>query len=668
VSLNADGSFTYTPNANFYGTDTFTYQAQDEDDGVSDPVTVTIDVIAVNDAPSFSVGPDQSVHAGSGAQAVVGFAQDIVAGPENEGDQRVTFLVETDSPELFAVTPTISPRGTLAYTTSEIGVGTATVTVVLQDSGGTENGGQDSSAPQTFTIALTNQAPEATDDEASTLHNMPVSIDVLGNDTDPDGDTVALDSVSDPANGAVSVGDDGLVTYTPDEGFSGTDSFTYVVADPFGGIDTGLVTVTVAEPAELELSGGEAADDGEPDTFRVVLAGDSLELWYGESLRERFPYVATGTITVTGSSDNDTLVIDFTGGNPIPDSGIVFDGGGPEDDDLLVLEGEAGSVSHDFTGASSGTVDVDGGVISYTGLEPIVDGLLAAERTFTFSDEMDVVTLGDDDVAGNGFSRIDSPNSERVDFRNPTETLTVDTGDGTDVVTVGPLDAEGASPAVAILLGPGDDVVDATEYDDGIQVSGGDGTDVVLGSGGNDVIDGEDGNDILVGNDGDDVISGGNGDDVLLGSGGDDTLSGDSGTDVLIGGSGSDALDGGDGFDISLGGESEAARKRSSASKRVKEKTTARRRQKVMQKVAPKGLMTYEESVVTKSVFTTSWSSATGTRTGGGTLGAGMGRVVAHVSWAGTGASLGRGGVRGRGRFSYSASWSSAFTLDWMSW
>jgi Ca2+-binding RTX toxin-like protein len=545
-------------------------------------------------------------------------------------------------------------------------VGTATVTVVLQDSGGTENGGQDSSAPQTFTIALTNQAPEATDDEASTLHNIPVSVDVLENDTDPDGDGIALDSVSDTENGAASIGDDGLVTYTPNEGFSGTDSFTYVVADPFGGTDTGLVTVSVAAPAELELSGGEAADDGEPDTYRVVLAGDSLELWYGETLRERFPYVATGTITVTGSSDNDTLVIDFTGGNPIPEDGIAFDGGGPEDDDLLVLEGEAGSVSHGFTGPGSGTVDVDDGLVSYTGLEPIIDGLLVAERSFTFSDDMDVVTLGDDDEAGNGFSRIDSPNSERVDFRAPTETLTVSTGDGTDVVTLETLDAEGASPAVVLLLGPGADAVNATDYTEGIQVSGGEGMDVVLGSAGDDLIDGQDGNDILFGQDGDDILYGGSGDDVLFGGRGDDTLYGGPGTDVLIGGSGSDALDGGDGFDISLGGEREAVRKRSSASKRVKEKTTARRREKVVQKAAPKELKAYEESSVTKSAFSTSWSSATGTRTGRGTLEAGMDRL-GFTSWTRIGASLGRG-MRGGGRFAFAWDVGSAFTLDWMSW
>jgi hypothetical protein len=96
-----------------------------------------------------------------------------------------------------------------------------------------------------------NLPPLAVDDTATTDEDVPVTIPVLDNDSDPNGDTIAVDSVTQPPNGTVVVNPDGTVTYTPDAAFSGTDSFTYTVcevAPPLGGepqCDTATVTVTV---------------------------------------------------------------------------------------------------------------------------------------------------------------------------------------------------------------------------------------------------------------------------------------------------------------------------------------------------------------------------------------------------------------------------------------
>ena len=84
----------------------------------------------------------------------------------------------------------------------------------------------------------------ANDDTAATDEDTPVTIDVLGNDSDIDGDTLSVDSVTDPANGSV-VNNDTDVNYTPDANFTGSDAFTYPVSDGHGGTDTATVTITV---------------------------------------------------------------------------------------------------------------------------------------------------------------------------------------------------------------------------------------------------------------------------------------------------------------------------------------------------------------------------------------------------------------------------------------
>ncbi len=90
-----------------------------------------------------------------------------------------------------------------------------------------------------------NTAPTARNDSATTEENDPVAIAVLSNDSDADNDPLDITRLDDPANGDVTLLDDGRVDYSPDDGFSGTDSFTYEISDGEGGTDTATVTVTV---------------------------------------------------------------------------------------------------------------------------------------------------------------------------------------------------------------------------------------------------------------------------------------------------------------------------------------------------------------------------------------------------------------------------------------
>lgn len=102
-----------------------------------------------------------------------------------------------------------------------------------------------------------NRAPIAADDSASTAAGSSVTVDVLANDVDPDGDSLFPSAVSDPPGGSASANPDGTITYLPDAGFIGTDSFTYQASDGQATSNTARVTVTVTgapSPGEITLT------------------------------------------------------------------------------------------------------------------------------------------------------------------------------------------------------------------------------------------------------------------------------------------------------------------------------------------------------------------------------------------------------------------------------
>src|SRR5439155_901295 len=120
VSL-SNGTVTYTPAQDYNGPDTFSYTIQDNGttNGAPDfktaTATVSINVTAVNDAPSFTAGVNQTVLEDASTQSV-SWATSISAGPADESGQALNFLVSNDNSALFSVQPAISANGTLTYT------------------------------------------------------------------------------------------------------------------------------------------------------------------------------------------------------------------------------------------------------------------------------------------------------------------------------------------------------------------------------------------------------------------------------------------------------------------------------------------------------------------------------------------------------------------------
>ncbi len=146
----------------------FSLTVQALDNGVpplSGTGTITINVTGVNDAPSFTAGPNQTVAEDAPAQTVNPWATGISPGPPDEAGQTITFEITNNSmPSLFGAGPAVSPTGVLTYTPAANANGTATITLRVRDNGGTANGGVDVSPTQTFTITITavNDAPVVT--------------------------------------------------------------------------------------------------------------------------------------------------------------------------------------------------------------------------------------------------------------------------------------------------------------------------------------------------------------------------------------------------------------------------------------------------------------------------------------------------------------------------
>jgi VCBS repeat-containing protein len=254
VTMAADGSFTYTPDADLNGTDAFTYRAVDGTDAPSSAATVSVAIAAVDDPPSFTVGPDVAVAEDAGPQTRVGWASDIsVGGPDEAFLQTpVLSVVGNTGAPLFSAQPAVSSTGTLTFTGKLNAEGTAVVTVRLSDGV--------SFVDHTFTITLANVAdpPNAVNDTGLTVPALSAAktLDVLGNDLNPDpGETLTIVSVTQGAKGRVAIAAGGsAVTYAPTGCNVGSDTFTYTVSDGNGGTDNGTVLISITRDTQKPTS------------------------------------------------------------------------------------------------------------------------------------------------------------------------------------------------------------------------------------------------------------------------------------------------------------------------------------------------------------------------------------------------------------------------------
>ncbi len=324
LTLNSNGSFTYTPASNFNGTDSFTYKAR-AGQVDSQIATVTITVSPVNNPPFFDPIAAQTVLEGAALQSVL--ITGVSPGPLDEAGQAVTLTAVSSDPSIVpnpAISPataTAVPTRTLTYQPVPNANGTVTITVTAQDSGGTADGGVDTFTRMfTITVAEVNNPPTAGADSQTTLEDTALvfaAADLTLNDSrgpaNESAQTLTVTAVSptSAAGGAVSLAG-GLVTYTPPKDFNGLDSFTYTVCDdgttngvPDPKCATGTVNVTVTPVNDAPFF------DPIQDQFvnPPLNVAQSLSL---TGVAPGSPSEASQVVTLTAISNNPALVANPT--------------------------------------------------------------------------------------------------------------------------------------------------------------------------------------------------------------------------------------------------------------------------------------------------------------------------------------------------------------------
>jgi GEVED domain/Secretion system C-terminal sorting domain/Domain of unknown function DUF11 len=228
--------------------------------------------------------------------------------------------------------------------------------------------------------------------------------------------------------------------------------------------------IEILDSATMPTVSLDIPDAGIEGPFSIILdGGDLLLLDKDGNVVSSSPVASVGSIEIMGTAGNDSLIVDFSGGNPIPSGGLTYDGqnqsGGPGDT-ITIVGGTFDSITETFENESDGSIEVVSGgttsTITYVNLEPVIDLLFATDRTFVFTGGAESITLSDDGTPSDTKSLIDSSLGESVVFINPTGTLTVRAGTGDDTVTFTSLD-DGITPSTIIIEGnSGDDVFNIT--------------------------------------------------------------------------------------------------------------------------------------------------------------------------------------------------------------
>ncbi|WP_426107126.1 Ig-like domain-containing protein [Massilia sp. TSP1-1-2] len=234
ITVNADGSWTYTPELFYFGSDSFTYKVSDAA-ADSNMATVTLNVAEIAFAPTLG---DVSIHLSENAAASF---NPLASAADLNHDVLNAVLVSMPSHGVL----TVNADGSWTYTPALYYFGSDSFTFKVSDGNAYSN-----TATVVLNVAEIAFAPTLANSALSLDENASASFNPLAHalDLNPN-DVLAALVVSQPAHGAISVNADGSWTYTPAQYYFGTDSFTYKVNDGVADSNTATVTFTVGEIA-----------------------------------------------------------------------------------------------------------------------------------------------------------------------------------------------------------------------------------------------------------------------------------------------------------------------------------------------------------------------------------------------------------------------------------
>ena len=267
LTLNPDGSFEYTPNPGFYGSDSFSYLAND---GTVDSASANV-ALTVNRVNQLPVSLDDYYQVDEDTPLVVGVAG--ILGNDSDGDADPLTAVLQSGPSHGSLT--LNPDGSFDYIPDANYSGTDSFTYVADD-----GFGQGNIATVAITVNPVNDAPVAGADSYSVDQAATLSITapgLLANDNDLEGDSLTAVLMGGPANGSLTLNSDGSFNYTPDTGFTGNDSFTYRAND--GQLDSGDTTVSITVNAVAsgpKLAFGDVVSNGGWQTVTLPSSYDAM--------------------------------------------------------------------------------------------------------------------------------------------------------------------------------------------------------------------------------------------------------------------------------------------------------------------------------------------------------------------------------------------------------
>ena len=513
---------TFTPDADYSGPATFEYRVNDGETIPQPTATVTLNVGSASDSP---VAGDDSANVLEDGQLVLRIS-DLL---KNDTDANADMLSIVSVGTVFNGTTTLdADAGIIVFNPNGEYNGPASFEYTVSDGVNTDT------ATVSVNVVSRQDAPTVTDDDLVAMEDQPLQINVsqlLSNDSDLDGDSLEVISVSSATNGTVEFDvETGIITFTPTGNYFGPASFEYRVSDGHSSVD-GTVNLTVNGVNDGPV--GSADSINAPGNGQVVvnvsdllandtdLEGDALSITAVSNAvngtvslntvagtitfipASGYSGPATFDYTLSDGQDTDLVTVDVTVGEPNVAPDAVDDSATGSFNTSLVLS---------FSELLANDSDSNGDNLTITGVSGAVNGTVEINTnndTITFTPSADY----------QGDASFEYTVSDGQDSATATVNITVLDG-SYDVTRVG-------TSAGEQLLG--------TNSNDLLQGLGGD--DQIFAFGGNDRLEGGDGNDYLSGGNGSRT---GSGDDTLIGGEGNDTLFGEDGNDILIGGNGND--------------------------------------------------------------------------------------------------------------------------------
>ncbi|XQW85201.1 Ig-like domain-containing protein [Thalassotalea piscium] len=293
--LSTDGTFVYTPQTNFNGTDRFVYSVTDGRGGFAQD-TVTIYVNPINDLP---IAED-----------------DYVSVTENSTLSNVNVLFNDSDPDndslSISTTPvldvqngnlTLNSDGSFVYKPTPSFNGSDSFIYQVND-------GQGGSALGTVNITIDKLAspkkPNAVNDSYQLIEDQTLSVDVINgllkNDTDPDGGIISVDInlINDPQNGSVILQSNGAFEYHPSANYNGTDQFTYQVINQNGLTSQAHVSLTITSSPDAPMANNDFANTEKNVSITIDVVANDINI-DGDNLTIQSAVADTGSVAIVNN-------------------------------------------------------------------------------------------------------------------------------------------------------------------------------------------------------------------------------------------------------------------------------------------------------------------------------------------------------------------------------